>query len=375
MTQFFLFALLAWAAALPSILRHGLVTASRTYWEAAGRLGAEGLPHGPYSLAGPGADVYKYSPFFAQAFQIFLPLPEVWAAALWGLVNVAVFFWGVGRAFRLSRDTPWWAWVGLLLASMELNGSLQYQQVNGLLAGLCLAGLADFRDARYRTSALWWALAANIKIFPLALAGALVLGSPRKFGVPFVVASLAFVLFPALQVGLVADFHLHQDWLLVLARDLSRADLLDARTLMIKAGLPAAGEALRWLIAGVTTSLFLWAAFPARPHARFPWAAWACCGWSAILLLNSGTESPTFVLLAPVYLFGATEAGRTRCWIGAVAAALITVQYSDLWPRAVRLHGWETFAYKSAGTLVLWIIASLWLMQELSNGRFRRQIT
>jgi len=366
MTRIFLFfPLLAWIVVAPYLAKMGYSPATATYLEAAGRFWS-GVT--PYGSAGPGADFYKYSPFFAQLFQVFLPFSPSWGAVLWAALNSVVFFWGISRAFRFGRETPWCAWLGLLFSAMELNGALRHQQVNGLLAGLCLAALADARDGKLLRSAGLWALAANFKILPFPLAGALTLAWPRRFGLPFLASTLIFLLLPALQVGPALAWQMHLDWLQVLARDLGRTGLLDANTLLLNAGMPASAVPVRATVAAVTSGLFLWVSFsrPTPSDTRsFPWAPWASLGWCALLLLNTGTETPTFVLLAPAYLFFAFDGSSARRWTLLVTGALISLQYSDLWPRSVRLPGWETFAYKTAGVGALWIASAAWLSSTL----------
>jgi hypothetical protein len=373
MTQTLVVSLLAWVAVAPYLVKTGYSPATHTYIQAAERLWAGSSP---YAAALPPADVYKYSPLFAQFFQLFLPLPAWTGSALWGALNALVFFWGLFRFVPLLRPRKEnaWVWIGVLLAAMELNGALRHQQVNALLAGLCLAGLADFRDGRFTRSAWLWALAANWKILPLPIAGALAIAAPRRFGLPFVAASAAFLLIPALQVGPSTDLRLHLDWLEVLGRDLGRQGLLDARSLLLHVGLPSSAEAFRWLCGGATAALYLWALFPRGGKGDSPLEgllpAMAACGWTAILLLNTGSEAPTFVLLAPAYLAWACRREPFARATLLVGAALVTVLHSDLWPRAVRLPGWETFGYKPLGTAVLWAASCAWLFSELrTRGR------
>jgi hypothetical protein len=98
------------------------------------------------------------------------------------------------------------------------------------------------------------------------------------------------------------------------------------------------------------------------------------------LLSSPRTESPTFVLIAPAYLFLAREwldQPRAARWPGlaALAAAmfLITLGFNDLWPKRifnpVALH----FVTKSIGTFVLWLMSGTLILAE-TVGSWRERL-
>lgn len=314
----------------------------------------------PYGAPAPGRDVYKYSPVAALLFAPFTWLGERACALTWLALNALAFWLGVGCWCRISSRAPLWIFAALVATAMELDISLRYQQVNALLTGLTLAGIAAYRDSRLGAAGILLGAASALKVLPAAFLGALLYPfRPRYLRGVLVALALALIL-PLLWLGTARAIGLHTQWFHLLAADSTAGGLLDLKSLLRVIGVSRTLATPVCLIVAGLSAFGLLATRIFRSE-FLPWGAWASLGLLSLLLLSPRTESPTFVLGAPAYLLltlnAFTErpaAKRVTLVLVAVAAFLVTVSYTDAWPKAI----WSPHPYrgfpKTVGTLVLW---------------------
>lgn len=139
---------------------------------------------------------YRYSPTIAPLLSPFSLLPEKIAGLLWRLLNVVVylsaFAWWLRAAAPRSLGRSETAVLFLLIVPLSL-GSLNLAQANVLLIGLLLATVAASAEGRWPLAAGCSALAASLKIYPLALGLLLAVAYPRRL-LPWLLAALLFAL-------------------------------------------------------------------------------------------------------------------------------------------------------------------------------------
>ena len=351
---------------LPPLFHRGLNVVTLTYSEGALRFWRGISPYLPPQL--PLADQYKYSPLFAMLYRPLVFLPPVLHALVWSGINLTVFWMGIGMWVRLERRTPRLVWAGVVLASMELNGPLLYQQVNPLITGLMMIGLGSFRDARWDRASMSLALATNIKILPfmVALPCALTFKKPFLFGLG--ISAIALLWIPASAVGWSNNLHFHLDWFHLLLADSSNIENLDAKAVLIRHGWVSLGSPVHWLM--LTSSFALLCGTMILKSGRsLPWHRWISVALTTSLLCNPRTESPTFVLLSPVYVLLALELqtysrsfyrsfGLAVYW---VAALLVTLSFNALWPK-ILFH--SQYEWKTVGTALLWTLSMAGLLRD-----------
>ncbi|MEL6925821.1 MAG: glycosyltransferase family 87 protein, partial [Bacteroidota bacterium] len=106
-------------------------------------------------------DLYKYSPGFAVFMSVFSLLPDGVGLALWNLLNALLLFWAIHALPRLpDRHKQLIGWLVLL----ELIGSLQNSQSNGLMAGLLLGAFVFLERRRDWLGTLLLVLSVFIKL-------------------------------------------------------------------------------------------------------------------------------------------------------------------------------------------------------------------
>lgn len=362
--QVLLLTFFSWALVFPQLSRNGLNVVTHTYDQAAHRFWSGQNPYAPSAHG----DQFKYPPFFAALYGPFAALPGPVQALAWAWLGIFVFWFGVSKFFMFNRGSPWVLWLALGLCSMGLDISVRYQQVNALLTGLLLWGLHAARDGRMGKSAALFFLNADFKILPGLFA--FTMGVPpraRYWGAAAISLAACFIL-PSLQLGWTGNRQAHETWFGLLAGDLGARGILDIGTVLSRWGLGFFGNALRFVILFVTAGVLL----GMRLRGRTDWGYFYVLGACALLLFSPRTESPTFVLVAPAYLFLARAAWKLRAeqrgaaltGLAAVAFA-ITFCYSDAWPKSV----WDPRGYspKTLGTLAIWVWTCAWSLKRSSR--------
>lgn len=334
-------------------------TVTPIYWSAATRF----LHNEPLYAPVDGLDVYLYTPGFAAGVVPFTWVPEKAAGILWRLLGVGLFLAGMRAVGRhlLGFDDRRLAQFFLLTIPLALS-SLDNGQANLHLAGMVALGAAAFGRERW-SAAVWIALAAGIKLYPITTGMLFGVFRPRwtvlllivSFGVvgtfPFVVTNAGYVLeqFQGLTHFADADDRLHSTSWIRVPRDwtiLTRTWLgwiPDERTARIISAVAGIG------LAGLVYSL------RNQPGDRRTWIAFAL-GSVWMTLFGPATEPQTYSLLAATSA-GMVLVGRGTARVFAVAAwCIFTGQVvRDAFPQ-----GWQMSRYgthpAAAGLLLIAVL-------------------
>lgn len=311
---------------------------------------------------------FKYSPLFAMAVA---PLRHVAPSAvlhLWVLSGAVVFWWGVVRWVPLTWR-PWWGLtVALLACAVELTTSLGIYQINAVIVGLTLLGLAECRDGRGASGGALLMLATNLKVFPVIF----LLAGVRRGGWQYLVGAtatgLVSFLLPALVVGLQANLELHLSWLSQITHDTVGAGILDVSSALARVGAPRLGCVMWWAI--FWTALLLFGLVAAQRQALgTAWGAWISLGLCAFVLLSPRTEVATFVVVGPVYVLLVVTLVDLQAWrpkavallaLG-VAMYLVSWHSNPLNDRNFVVSELPARGWRVSGTLILFVLAATWL--------------
>jgi hypothetical protein len=311
-------------------------------------------------------DRFKYSPSFAFLIGPIAVLPAELGLLVWNLLNAMAVWWVLARLFPAPR-----ALIAMLFVSLELFGSLQTAQSNGLVTALVILAWLSLEEGAPARGAVAVAIGTAVKIFPAA-AVTLALFDPRRrrFAAALVAAGLVLALLPLTVTtpSLLADQY--RSW-----HAIEQVDAL--------AGVTRTDP---HLIGGVMQQLRLWTGvhWPNWPiqlggtlllllplaagRARWPERSFRLRYLASLLIymviFNHQAESPSFIIamsgIAIWYL--AVERGRGDLALLIGAFLLTSVASSDLTPHAVRIGNVRPYGVKAIPSIIVWIVLQLELL-------------
>ncbi|HYV38978.1 MAG TPA: glycosyltransferase family 87 protein [Gemmataceae bacterium] len=262
---------------------------------------------------------FRYAPIVAVALTPYTLLPDEVGGVIWRLFNLGICCAGAvaftycvfpGPA-RLNGKAA--AVLALLVLPLSI-GSINNAQANVLVVGCLLLAAAAVVQRRWTWSAAVLAVAILFKIYPLSVAGLLLLVRPRlgwRLGLamaagllaPFCLGDPAYVTQSyASWIGQLAADHRH-DW----PMENSYRDF-HVLTRAVGLSLPDAGyQALQLLMAALAATAVVRGHVQRWSTARHARAAFdlGCC-W--IVLFGPATENCTYALLAPTAALATWEA-------------------------------------------------------------------
>lgn len=301
------------------------------------------------------ADLFKYSPFFALLMAPWAFLPTPIGLALWNMVNVGIFFWGI-RQIRLPKGS---AHFFMAFVFMELVSSTQNSQTNALIAGLLLAGLALLRREQifWALGALW--LTVYIKLFGI-VALMLFFSTPKKG--KFIAYSVFWVLFyslsPALYTGIDELWWQYQNWGRMLAEDHG-----------ISYGFSLMGILHSWfgfgdeikkpvLLVGVLLMLLPLLRWKSFYQPRFaPLLLAAIMIW--VIIFNHRAESATFIIAisaAALWYLRSALPKKFRLSLLLFCFIFSSLSPTDIFPAFIRNQFIIPYCIKALGFVVLYFV-------------------
>ena len=162
-------------------------------------------------------DLYKYSPTFSLFFGLFAYFPNFIGLLLWNLLNAIPLLIGIKLLRGISDQGKIYA---LLFCIVELLGSLQTAQSNGLTAALLILTFTSLESERYFLAAFFVVFSLYLKIYG-GIGLILFIFYPSKqrafFYILFWVLLLG--LLPVILVNFSKLFYLYKDWGLLLKTD------------------------------------------------------------------------------------------------------------------------------------------------------------
>lgn len=260
-----------------------------------------------------GFDLYRNPPVFAAMFAPISLLPGKLAVLLWRAFCIGVYALGLRSLLRdvipnlssIQRNLLW-SIAGLLVLPAFNNG-----QANLLIVGAALLGVGHGVAERHWRAAFWLALAAIIKVYPVAIGLLGLVVAPRTFGWRFLAVLAGFLILPfALQSPDYA-WQAHVDYLAELAiddRTVSYVQLVRAPrdwTILLRWWFDiAVPRSVTQPIALASAAVLASWMLKLRVNSQSAWLAALQFGLLWIVLCGPATEHNTYALLAPVAAIG-----------------------------------------------------------------------
>jgi Glycosyltransferase family 87 len=162
-------------------------------------------------------DLYKYSPTFSLFFGLFAWLPDFIGLLLWNLLNTIPLLIGIKLLKGISDHGKIYV---LLFCIIELMGSLQTAQSNGLTAALLILTFTSLESEKYFLAAFFVVFSIYLKIY-----GGIGLilfifypAKPASFLYTFCWI-LILGLLPLAFIDINKLVHLYKDWRILLKND------------------------------------------------------------------------------------------------------------------------------------------------------------
>ncbi|MBM4318158.1 MAG: DUF2029 domain-containing protein [Deltaproteobacteria bacterium] len=314
----------------------------------------------PYVDPKGAGDFFKYSPLFAWLYTPFAAMKSSPQAIAWGICNIFFFWLGVCLWFPWKQIKSKWLWLGFIFCSMEADGSFRYQQMNAALVGLSLTGLYLYKEKKYFEAGALLAILTNIKILPGIFLATLLVPPQKKYFQGICVGLIICLSIPLWFWGWEHTLTYHYDWYSLLKRDTQTNGLLDIATTLKRIGFSEAKTFVLYPIAFLSIGIL----FSKRlSRSSFSWDLWISLGLFTLLLVNPRTESPTFILGAPAYLFllryilslpGLLKSISLFVW--GTGIFLVTLCMNDIWPKVLWNPNSWLQANKTYGVLILWLM-------------------
>jgi hypothetical protein len=321
-------------------------------------------------------DLYKYSPTFALFMAPLHILPRPAGLLLWNLLNAMVPFWAIQRL----KVSDWARAFILLFVSMELLGSMQNTQSNGLMAGLMVGTLASLERRQVVLAAFLVCLGFYIKVFGAA-AGIMFLMYDRKprFLIACGVWGLILGGAPLPVTGVERLASLYRGWLELMANDPAHDMNFSLMTLTQRWFHFTAPD--WWYLAPGVALLML--PLARRIVRETPAFRILFCGallvW--VVIFNHKAESPTYVIaMCGVGLWAITQPPAIcRTLLLWFVFILTSMSGGDLFPSQVRETIVGPYKLKALPCIVAWLVMTWQLLvasgRELPGSSPSRDIT
>jgi len=248
------------------------------------------------------ANSFKYSPLFVLLFggmaRLFNSAP-ILLLGLWVLAGNFLFACGLRRWCDLSVSAPFYFIIAIAAALLDTVLSTGAYQINTIVIGIMLLGLAEYRDERYFSAGALLMLAANLKIYPVIFLAALLFRFKWKYWLGALAGGFVVFILPALWVGWTFNFNAHLSWVRAVLNVTGDERILDITAAFERAGLATFGLILHKVVFVVSLVIFYAYAIVSK---RMDWRPWLTFGIAAMLLISPRSEIYTYVMLAPAYL-------------------------------------------------------------------------
>jgi alpha-1,2-mannosyltransferase len=326
----------------------------------------------PQTPQGPGYPLFRYSPPVAAAFVPLAAFPMKVGDLVWRGLNAGALLGGLAWALRRLPGrplTPRQTAVVFALLLPAVPGGLGNGQCNAMVIGLVLTGYAAATERRFTLAAVVLAISTLLKLYPVAPALLLVALYPRQLGFRYILAVMVGLGLPFLLADSEYAVRQYDLWIrYFVAEDRSgwpaqytNVDLqLVIRRWIVPLSTP--GYRVVEALGGLTfLGLTVAAAHKQTPHDQAARLALGLgCVW--MTTLGPATESPTYLILAPVTAMSAVLVWVRRP-VDRVGRFLIVIAY--LVPLSIQVTLWNAPLFDAYRTLGPQPLAGLFLAAAL----------
>lgn len=296
-------------------------------------------------------DLYKYSPTFSLIFGLLAYLPDFIGLLLWNLLNTIPLLIGFIQLRRINVNNKVYA---LLFCSIELLGSLQNSQSNGLMAALLILTFTSLENKRYFLATFLVVFSVFLKIYG-GIGFVLFLFYPSKARL------LLYTLFWFLLLGILPLVAINVNQLLYLYKSWGRLLIADQGN---STGISVMGILQSWfkfnisknIITFVGIILFFLPLLQIRKYKIYDFRLLVLCStlvW--VIIFNHKAESSTYIISISgiaIWFFSQTKT-RINIILLILAFVFTSLSSGDLFPHFIKEEFINPYDIKGLFSIVI----------------------
>jgi len=307
-------------------------------------------------------DHYYYSPSFAVLVTPFVFLPKILAPFVWGFFDAWVLFYAIRK---LPIQSKYQNFILILSANEMMNATANLQS-NGIMAATIILAFVYLLKQKQSASALMMLVGFFIKLYSITgLAFFFFSKQKIKFILYFIFWSVVIFCLPLIIVSPANLIQCYRDWFAALSLK-SNFDLtVPMHQNMVDITLQGMVKRIfdlpnlnKWLF--ILPALIIFGAqYLFYQYFKNPvYQLYILCSVLLfIIVFNTGTESPTFIIGVPAICLWYCLQHKTK-WINTifvVSIFLSSFSYSDIFTPWFRTHVMMPYALKALGCFIVWL--------------------
>ena len=307
-------------------------------------------------------DHYYYSPSFAVLVTPFVFLPKILAPFVWGFFDAWVLFYAIRK---LPIQSKYQNFILILSANEMMNATANLQS-NGIMAATIILAFVYLLKQKQSASALMMLIGFFIKLYSITgLAFFFFSKQKIKFILYFIFWSVVIFCLPLIIVSPANLIQCYRDWFAALSLK-SNFDLtVPMHQNMVDITLQGMVKRIfdlpnlnKWLF--ILPALIIFGAqYLFYQYFKNPvYQLYILCSVLLfIIVFNTGTESPTFIIGVPAICLWYCLQHKTK-WINTifvVSIFLSSFSYSDIFTPWFRTHVMMPYALKALGCFIVWL--------------------
>lgn len=312
------------------------------------------------------ADHYYYSPSFAALVMPFSILPFSISIFAWGLFDAWILYYAIRQLPISSKNQNFI----LIFSANEMMNSTSNLQSNGLTAATIILSFVYIIKQKETQSALMMLLGFFIKLYSITgLAFFFFTNKKKKFIISFIVSAMAIILLPLLITSPAFLMQSYKDWFAALSLKSNFDITISMYQNMVDITLQGMVKRVfnlpnlnKWIfiVPGLVVfgAQYLYFNYFSNPIYRL---YILCSVLLFIIVFNTGTESPTYILGVPAIClwYVLQEKNKLTTSLFVIALFFSSFSYSDILTPYVRTHIMMPYALKVIGCFLIWVVIAI----------------
>ncbi len=311
-------------------------------------------------------DHYYYSPSFPVFVIPFAFLPNLIAPFAWGFFDAGILYYAIRQ---LPIKAKYQNFILLLSANEMMNASSNLQS-NGIMAATIILSFVYLLKQKESSSVLMMLLGFFIKLYSITgLAFFFFSKNKIKFILYFIAWAIVIICLPLLITSPANLVQCYRDWFAALSLKSNFDITVSMHQNMVDITLQGMVKRIfnlpnlvKWYFI-IPALIVFGAQYLFYNYFKHPvYQLYILCSVLLfIIVFNTGTESPTYIIGVPAICLWYTLQEKTK-WMNVlfiIAIFFSSFSYSDLLTPWVRTHIMMPYALKALGCFMVWVVIAI----------------